>query len=82
MTTTTTAVINNQDQAEWERLTGEMVRLEGRLEAGMALYEASEDPAQRDRYYDKWIVVLREYEAKCQQRRKLIHVTANSSNRS
>jgi NAD-dependent DNA ligase len=70
--TMTTAVINPQDQAEWERLTDEMEKLEGRLETGMALYEASKDPAQRDRYYDKWIVVLREYEAKCQERRRLI----------
>jgi hypothetical protein len=67
---------------EWDRLTEEMRGLEGRLETGMALYEASENPAQRDRYYDKWIVVLRQYEAKCQQRRKLIYVTANHSNRS
>jgi hypothetical protein len=72
---TMTTVINTQDQAEWDRLTGEMSKLEGRLEAGMALYEASENPAQRERYYNKWIVVLRDYEAKCQERRKLIHVT-------
>jgi phenylacetate-coenzyme A ligase PaaK-like adenylate-forming protein len=66
---------NQTDEAEWDRLTEEMERLEGRLEAGMALYEASVNPDQRERYYNKWIVVLREYEAKCQQRRKLIHVT-------
>jgi hypothetical protein len=72
MTMMTTAVINSQDQAEWERLTDEMERLEGRMTAGMALYEASVNPAQRDRYYDKWIVVLRDYEAKCQERRRLI----------
>jgi hypothetical protein len=76
-----TTVINSQGQAEWDRLTEEMRGLEGRLEAGMELYEASKDPAQRERYYNKWAIVLREYEAKCQQRRKLIHVTANHSNR-
>jgi hypothetical protein len=64
---------SNQANEEWDRLTDEMRGLEGRLEAGMALYEASKDPARRDRYYDKWIVVLRQYEAKCQQRRKLIY---------
>jgi hypothetical protein len=69
---------NQADEIEWERLTEEMSKLEGRLEAGMALYEASEGPAQRERYYNKWIVVLREYEAKCQERRKLIHVTTAS----
>jgi hypothetical protein len=50
-----------------------MESLEGRLETGMALYEASKNPAQRERYYNKWAIVLREYEAKCQQRRKLIY---------
>jgi hypothetical protein len=71
--TMTTAVINPQDQAEWERLTEEMESLGGRLETGMELYEASKDPAQRERYYDKWIVVLRQYHAKCKQRRDLIY---------
>jgi hypothetical protein len=66
-------VINPQDQAEWERLTEEMESLGGRLETGMELYEASKDPAQRERYYNKWAIVLRQYEAKCQQRRKLIY---------
>jgi hypothetical protein len=69
MTTMTTAETNE----EWDRLTVEMERLEGRLETGMALYEASKDPAQRERYYNKWAIVLRQYEAKCQQRRKLIY---------
>jgi hypothetical protein len=66
---------SNSNQDEWDRLTEEMSKLEGRLETGMALYDTSTDPAQRERYYNKWIVVLREYEAKCQERRKLIHVT-------
>jgi hypothetical protein len=57
---------------EWDRLTDEMRGLEGRLEAGMVLYEASKDPAQRERYYNKWAIVLREYEGKCQERRRLI----------
>jgi hypothetical protein len=69
MTTMTTAETNE----EWDRLTDEMRGLEGRLETGMALYEASKNPAQRERYYNKWAIVLREYEAKCQQRRKLIY---------
>jgi hypothetical protein len=73
MTMMTTAVINSQDEAEWNRLTDEMESLEPRMAAGMALYEASKDPAQRERYYNKWAIVLREYEAKCQQRRKLIY---------
>jgi hypothetical protein len=45
----------------------------GGWQRGMALYEASVNPAQRERYYNKWAIVLREYEAKCQQRRKLIY---------
>jgi hypothetical protein len=45
---------SNQADEEWDRLTEEMESLEG-MEAGMALYEASKDPAQRERYYNKWI---------------------------
>lgn len=59
-------------QAEWDRLTEEIGQLEGRLTEGMKLHEASNNPDQRKRYYDKWIVILREYEGKCQERRALV----------
>jgi hypothetical protein len=61
-------------EAEYERLTGEIAALEKRLEDGMRLHDASNDAAQRQRYYDKWLLVLREYERKYEERRKLGYV--------
>lgn len=61
-------------QAEYERLTAEIIVLEKRLEEGMRLHDASNDAAQRQRYYDKWLPLLREYERKFQERRNLGYV--------
>jgi hypothetical protein len=40
----TTAVINSQDQAEWDRLTDEMESLEGRLAAGYGALRSLRKP--------------------------------------
>jgi hypothetical protein len=64
---------------EYERLTGEIAALEARLEDGMRLYDASNNAAQRQRYYEKWLPILREYEAKYQERRNLNYAPTNTS---
>jgi hypothetical protein len=59
---------------EYERLTAEIAALEIRLEKGMELYHATVNAEQRQRYYDKWLPILREYERKYQERRNLGYV--------
>lgn len=71
MTTSNTPTSPSDDQAKITRLTGEIDVLVERLEIGWGLYEKSTNPAQRQRYFDKWTPLLHEYEEKCQLRRDL-----------
>jgi hypothetical protein len=57
-----------------DQITHEINVLEGKLETGMKLYEESTDPAQKERYYAKWVKYLREYESLCQKRRNMGYV--------
>jgi hypothetical protein len=59
---------------EYERLTAEITALEERLVKGMELYHSSNDAEQKNRYYERWLLVLREYERKYEERRKLGYV--------
>jgi hypothetical protein len=61
-------------EAEYERLTAEIIALEERLVKGMELYHSSNDAEQKNRYYERWLLVLREYERKYQERRNLDYV--------